>query len=119
MSGWRKRNYRILLSNGEERLLEGESNGLFGISPELTLTHLKSGGKVARFRRKDVAKRVGDYLKDKYFEEFSALGGAVTKNITAEEYELLPEAYALNEKLKADEYFSYQFAKFAVKDRSF
>ena len=119
MSGWRKKNYRILLSNGEERLLEGKSNGLFAINSELTLTHLKSGGKVARFKREDVAKLVGDYLKEKYFEEFTALGKVITENLTAEEYELLPEAFALREKLKADEYLNYQFAEFAVKDRSF
>jgi hypothetical protein len=56
-------------------------------------------------------------LKDKYFAEFTQLGNAITKNLTAEQYKLLPEAIALNEKLKADDYINVQLANFAVKDK--
>ena len=117
MSGWKKKNYRILLSNGEECRIDGESNGLFALDPGLTLTHLGSGGKIARFTCEEAAKRADDYLKDKYFEEFTALSNAIPKNLNAEQYKLLPEAIVLNEKLKADDYINAQLANFAVKDK--
>lgn len=84
----------------------------------LTLTHLESGGKVAQFVRAEAAKRVGDYLKDNYTEEFTELGKAIPKNPTAEKYNLLPAAINLNRKLKADAYIFAQLAEFAVKDES-
>jgi hypothetical protein len=118
MSRWTKKNYRILLSNGDRRRAHGESNGLFALDSTLTLTHLESGGKVAQFVEAEAAKRVGDYLKDHYAEEFTALGKAIPKNPTAEEYNLLPEAIALNRKLKADVYLNARLAEFAIKVES-
>lgn len=115
MSHWTKIKYRILLSNGEDRRTEGESNGLFALDCSLTLTHLETGGKVAQFVQADAAKRVGDYLKDNYTEEFIELGKAIPKNLTAERYNQLPAAIALNRKLKADAYIFAQLAEFAVR----
>jgi hypothetical protein len=117
MSGWNKKKYRILLSNGDERWTEGKSNGLFAFDPGFTLTHLGSGGKIARFTSEDAAKRAGDYLKDKYREEFTVLSDAITKNLNAEQYKKLPETVGLNEILIADVYFNTQLAVFAVKDK--
>ena len=118
MSHWTKEHYRILLSNGDDCWTEGESNGLFALDSTLTLTHLESGGKVAQFVQKEAAKRVGDYLKDNYTEEFTELGKAIPKNPTAEKYKRLPAAIALNRKLKADIYINAQIAEFAVKVES-
>lgn len=64
MSHWTKESYRILLSNGDHRRTEGESNGLFAFDSTFTLTHLETGGKVAQLVLAEAAKRVGDYLKD-------------------------------------------------------
>ena len=117
MSHWTKQNYRILLSNGEDRWTEGESNGLFAFDSTLTLTHLESGGKVAHFVRAEAAKRVGDYLKDNYTEEFKELGKAIAKNPTAEQYTQLPAAITLNRKLKADAYINALNREYLLKGR--
>ena len=118
MSHWTKKKYRILLSNGEDRWTHGESNGLFALDSTLTLTHLVSGGKVAQFVQAEAAKRVGDYLKDNFAEEFTELGKAIVKNPTAEKCNLLPAVITLNRKLKADAYIFAQLAEFAVKVES-
>lgn len=118
MSRWTKENYRILLSNGDTRQTQGESNGLFALDSALTLTHLGSGGKVAQFAEAEAAKRFGDYLLDNYTDEFTELGKAISKNPTAEEYKRLPAAIILNRKLKADPYIFAQLAEFAVKVES-
>lgn len=118
MNHWTKENYRILLTNGDHHQTEGESNGLFAFDSTFTLTHLESGGKVAQFVQIEAAKRVGDYLKENYTEEFTELGRAIPKNPTAKAYNLLPAATELNRKLKADVYINAQLAEFAVKEAS-
>jgi hypothetical protein len=117
MSNWTKKNYRILLENGEERWYDGKWNGVFAFNWSLTLTHLKSGYKVADFVSEEAAKRVGDYLKETYFEEFTALNKAIKNNMAYDQYKQLPAAIALNAKLKADDYLNAQINEFGVRKK--
>lgn len=95
------------------RFVEGVSNGLFGISFDFTLTHLKTGFKIATFYDELAAKRVGDYLGETYAAEFAALDKEYQASMTHDEYKKLASAKDLNCKIKRDDYFQQQLREFA------
>ncbi len=111
---WTPRNYEIKLNDGKNCFINGVSNGLFGVSPGFVLTHLESGYKIAEFRDKESAKRVADYLSEKYAAEFAALNKEYRWSMTHGEYKKLASAKDLNSKIKADNYFKAQIPEFAV-----
>lgn len=114
---WTKKNYEIKLNDEKTGFISGVSNGLFGVSFGCTLTHLKSGYKIAEFRDEESAKRVADYLSDKYVAAFAALNKEYRPTMTHDEYKELPSAKDLNFKIKSDAYFQAQIAEYAVKSK--
>lgn len=112
---WGKKNYRIATKNGEEQSYYGHTNGLFAHNFVCTLTHLKSGLKIADFNREEDVRRVGDYLSDTYRAEFEAFNKAIKRTMTPEQIHALPEARSLIELLKSDEYLRQQIAEFGRK----
>lgn len=102
---WQKKNYAIYMDDLKPRFADGVSNGLLGISFDFTLTHLKTGFKIADFRDEQSAKRVADYLSETYAAEFAALDKEYQPPMTHDEYKKLVSAKDLNCKIKRDAYF--------------
>lgn len=112
---WEKKNYKIATKSGEERSYDGHTNGIFAHNFACTLTHLKSGLKIADFNREADVQRVGDYLAATYRDEFEAFGKAIKRKMTMKQIGELPEAQTLIAKLKADDYLRQQIKEFGLK----
>lgn len=112
---WSKATYETQLDDGNVALVDGFSNGTFGVSLyEDVLTHLATGYKVARFRNTESAQRVGDYLAEHYADELPRLDGEYRRSMPHDEFKQLPSAINLNEIVKTDDYFQSQINQFAV-----
>jgi hypothetical protein len=103
---WKPKKYKIHLENGKRELTTGISNGLFGLSDDGVLTHLRTGYRVARFPDRSSGEAAGDYLTSVYAEEFGALSRAFRKSMTYDQYRALPETMDLNHKISGDPDFN-------------
>lgn len=112
---WTEITYETHLDNGTFALVDGFSNGSFGVSLfDEVLTHLATGYKIAQFRDAESAMRVGDYLAEEYAAELAALNHAYRKSLTHDQFKQLPSAIHLNEAVKTDDYFQSQIKEFAI-----
>ena len=99
---WNYKKYKIQLENGESEPMTGISNGLFGLSDDGVLTHLRTGYRVARFPDRASGEAAGDYLTSVYAEEFGALSRAFRRSMIYDQYRALPKTVDLNRKTSGD-----------------
>lgn len=107
---WSRKKYHVRLENGDQELVAGISNGLFGLSDAGVLTHLPTGYRVAQFPDQQSGRAAGDYLAAAYSEEFAALHKAFRQEMTYDQYRSLSETADLNAKINDDRNFNRPLA---------
>lgn len=118
MTDWVKEKFKISLLNintGKVRktFVNGITNGVFGVHREIrsviyySLTHLQSGYKTYNWTSEECAKRIGEYLTEKYKNDF-ALIEIVDKKV---------DVKGLDKKILKDEYLKSQHHLFGISER--